>query len=147
MDIKDRILGWVKALAGTESDNDGALLEELSITDEIPLNLARAIILVDLALIDSKFDTKEREFIINTLKSDLKISDNEATQLIDSASSMIQFRSSRSFALEIQKRLPLEQREKIASELKQLIAADSQEDGFELYLDKKLRDLLGVDNK
>ncbi|MEY4701310.1 MAG: hypothetical protein RL326_1497, partial [Pseudomonadota bacterium] len=68
-----------------------------------------------------------------------------AIELIKTASSLIQFRGSHSFAVELQKRLPLEQRKKIASELKRLISADEQQDGFELYLDKKLRDLLGVD--
>lgn len=145
MSIKDRILGWVKALG--HSKRDDALFEELSATDEIPLDIARATLLVDLALIDSKFDAREYEFVMNTLKSDLGISDDEAVQLIKAASSMIQFRGSHSFAVELQKRLPLDQRKRIASELKQLIASDAQEDGFETYLNKKLIDLLGVDGK
>lgn len=142
MNISDKILGWVKALGNSKSDD--ALLEELLSSDEVPLTLARATLLVDVALIDSQFDTREREFVINTLKTNLVISETEAVQLIASASSMIQFRGSHSFAVELQKRLPLEQRIKIATELKKLIAADDRQDGFEIYLEKKLRDLLGV---
>ena len=145
MNIGDKILGWVKALGHSKSDD--ALLETLSATDEVPLTVARATLLVDLALIDSNFDAREYDFVMNALKSDLGLSSDEAEQLIKSAAAMVQFRGSHSFAVELQKRLPLEQRKKIALELKQLIAADNQEDGFEKYLDKKLRDLLGVDDQ
>lgn len=145
MNIVDRVLGWVEALGHSKSDDD--LIEGLLSSNEIPLDLARATLLVDLALIDSKFDGREHQFVMNTLKSDLAISDDKAIELIKTASSLIQFRGSHSFAVELQKRLPLEQRKKIASELKRLISADEQQDGFELYLDKKLRDLLGVDGK
>ena len=145
MGIGDTIIAWVRSFGS--SPEDAELLEGLSISDEIPLDLARAALLIDLALIDARFDAREYEFVMNTLKADLGISEEEVQTLVKSASSFIQFRGSHSFAVEIQKRLPLQQREKIAKELKQLIAADEKEDGFELYLDKKLRDLLGVDGK
>ena len=143
MNIANKVLAWVKAFG--PSNKDDLTLEGLTSGDETPLALARAVLLVDVALIDSRFDAREYEFVINTIKADLKLSDDEAVQLVKSASSVLQYRGSHSFAVELQKRLPVEERRKIAAQLKQLIAADSVEDGFEVYLNKKLQDLLGVD--
>ena len=57
---------------------------------------------------------------------------------------MLQFRGSHSMALELQKRLSLSEREKIAVQLEQLIDAASVKDGYEVYLIKKIKDSLGV---
>lgn len=147
MNIVEKALAWVNALGLSKSDLQ--LLEELgsSSSNEIPLDLARATLLVDLALIDSSFDAREYEFVVNILKGDLGVSDDEAIQLIKTASSMVQFRGSHSFAVELQRRLPLDQRRRVAYELTGLIRADKKLDGFETYLVKKLRDILGVDDQ
>ena len=148
MAITDTVLRLVKALGQLFSEDrfgsDEALLEELCSTDEVPLDLARAVLLVDLAMIDARFDAREYEFIVNVLCSNMGISEDEAVSLIKTASSMIQFRGSHSFAVELQKRLSLEQRQHLADEISRIISADGQQDGFEIYLSSKLRDMLGV---
>lgn len=144
----ESILALVRSLGAGQSDavdsEDQQLIDNLGASDERPLDAARAILLVDLALIDGHFDARERQVIMGALKKDLGISDEEADTLVQGASGMVQFRGSHAWATEIRRRIDLESRKKIMETVRKLIMADAQEDGFETYLEKKFRDILGV---
>lgn len=148
MSLTDKTLKWVSILGkpqeNTITTEDADFVDSLSTNDEVPLEIARATLLLDLALIDTKFDAREREFIINTLMYEQGMNEGEVENLIKTISPMIQFRGSHSMAVELQKRLGKSEREQIGLRLEQLIVADLHKDGFEIYLINKLKDLLGI---
>ena len=139
----NRISEFLKKL-GTPANADSDLLDGLLVSNDVSLDLARAILFVDLALIDGNFEAREYEFIMNSLQQDLGISHQDAINLVKTASSQIQYRGSHSFAVELQRRLDVSARQQIMNQVRHLIMVDNQSDGFEKYLEKKFSDLLGV---
>lgn len=140
----NRINKFLQSLVIRTPQGDRELIEALSTTEEPSLDLAHAMLLVELALIDGNFDSREHEFILHVLQRDLKLGRTEAQNLVQSAQSSMSFRGTHGFAAELRNRLPIEGRQKLMDTLRQLMHVDESVDGFESYLERKYQDMLGL---
>lgn len=109
------------------------------------LELAVAVLLVDLASCDQNFDQQEYEAIVNGLKRMFGTQRHEVRALINEATVLLQdLRGPTRFAELLRDNLPAEQKQKIMEIIDETIQADSVEDGFETYLRHKFADMLGI---
>lgn len=125
------------------SDDERAYADGMT-SEEFSGVLARAVLLMDVALIDRDFDAREYEFILHLLEKDMGISRREAIDMAQTAAERVQLRGSCSFSIELHRRLSLPDRQRVMDQIRHLILADGTVDGFERYLEKKLSDMLGV---
>ncbi|HMO19069.1 MAG TPA: TerB family tellurite resistance protein [Oligoflexia bacterium] len=122
------------------------LFDSFSISDEIPLPKAYAMLLVDVALIDNKFDKKEYDYIFNYFRTKFHMEEHEIRELISMCNALISnMRSTEAFAEFLSKELDLEERRRLLNTLTGLIKSDGIEDGFELYLKSRFSKLLDLD--
>lgn len=109
------------------------------------LEMAVAVLLVDLASCDQHFDTCEFQTISKGLNKLFGTSLQEVSQLVQQATqALAMLRGSAKFATLLKDNLPLEERKKIMEVIEDVIQADGVVDGFEIYLRHKYADLLGV---
>lgn len=109
------------------------------------LELAVAVLLVDLASCDQNFDQQEYEVIVNGLKRMFGTQRHEVRALINEATTVLSgMRGPSRFAEILRETLPPEQKAVIMDIIDQTIAADNKEDGFEAYLRSKFAEMLGI---
>ncbi len=109
------------------------------------LELALAVLLVDLASSDENFDAQEYQVIAQGLRRVFGTGKTEVAQLVQRAQQAIALlRGTTSFATLLRDNLPENERVTIMEVIEEVIAADGVEDGFEVYFRHKFSELLGV---
>ncbi len=112
------------------------------------LELALAVLLVDLASSDQNFDMSEYNTIATGLQRIFGTKPSEIQALINQANLVIKnLRGTSKFAQLLRDSLDQEERDHVMSVIDEVISADGIEDGFETYLRHKFADLLGVQLK
>lgn len=110
------------------------------------LELAVAVLLVDLARADQNFDRREYNTICVGLKRLFGTSPQEVTALIHKATLALSgLRGVNKFGDLLRESLKPEERAKIMEIIDEVIKADGTEDGFETYLRAKFADLLAIE--
>lgn len=110
------------------------------------LELALAVLLVDLASCDQNFEMREYNIIQNGLKRIFGTTKDEVSKLINQANNTLKnLRGTSRFATELKDNLDPQARQAIFQVIEEVIAADGVEDGFETYMRHKFADLLSVE--
>jgi len=143
MNFLERTRSLVNSLFDQNKAANKQLLNDLTSEGKHETELAFAVLLVDMAMIDQEFEPREYEYIFGIFEKHFGLSRDEITSLIKHASSLIgQQRGSHSFALQLQENLDKEERQKMIEMLRGLVQADDKEDGFEVYLMQKFEKIL-----
>jgi len=109
------------------------------------LELAVAVLLVDLASCDQHFDPVEYEVIVGGLRRLFGTQRHDVKSLVNEAVSMLSgMRGPQRFGDQLRENLPLEQRQIVMEIIEECIAADGQEDGYETYMRHRLNEMLGL---
>lgn len=109
------------------------------------LELALAVLLVDLASADQSFDMSEYNTIATGLQRVFSTSPKEISSLINQANLILKnLRGTSKFAQLLRESLSTEERQLVMDVIDEVISADGVEDGFETYLRHKFADLLQV---
>lgn len=109
------------------------------------LEVALAVILVDLASCDGSFDQTEYTIIMSGLMSVFGTPKDEVSALVNQAKVQLQgMRGTSGSAALLKQYLDMEEKTAIVEIIDELIASDGIEDGFETYLRAKTIDLLGL---
>ncbi|GEM_PF-6171441 len=96
------------------------------------LKEAVAVLLVRMAKVDGLYSKDEVRSLFGTLKSHLKLSDQETIDLMQLAENSTQFAdSAKLFAAALRAQLSTEERKKILQMVTEVIRADGKEDEFE----------------
>lgn len=110
------------------------------------LEIALAVILVDLASCDQNFDNHEYHAICEGMRRVLGTSKTEVGALVQRAQIAIaNLRGTSNFATLLRDNLSDDARSSIWEVIEELISADGVQDGFELYLRNKYAELLGIE--
>ena len=127
------------------SSSNGELISALSDDGEMSTELAIAILLVDIAMIDQEFDSREYSFIVNKFQSIFEISQEDVKKLITQAKNYLgQMRGLSGVTEQLKESLTEEELAKLGQTISGLIKADDNEDGFEIYLKNKLSKTLDI---
>ena len=109
------------------------------------IELAVAILLVDLASIDQNFDMEEFSVIRDGLNRIFGTTGDEVSKLVNQATLVLRnLRGTSKFAEVLRDSLSNEDKKEIINLIDQVIAADSKMDDYEVYLKHKFADLLGL---
>jgi len=116
-------------------------------TEQDPLRLATAAILLEIGYADGTFSPAEGEDITSYLERAFQLSGEEAKELIDEATE-IRNRTIDHFALTnfIRKSASLDERIDIVKTMWRVAYADGKLTDYENYLVRKLADLLGLEH-
>jgi uncharacterized tellurite resistance protein B-like protein len=127
---------------------DREVLAALEQSDEIDMTLAYALMLVDLAAVDSNFADEEYAVISGLLKRNFEVTPEEAERLIIEARAMLHpFRGALGFAEQLTESLAIEERRKLMRMLDEVISADNSTHDLETYLRNRFSQLLGLEMK
>lgn len=111
----------------------------------VELELALAVLLVDLASCDQQFDADEYRTIAAGMQRVFGTAPNDVRKLVSQARLVLaNLRGTSAFADLLREQLSVEERQAIMAVVDEVVAADGREDGFETYLRHKIGDLLGV---
>lgn len=111
----------------------------------IDVQLATAIILVEVASSDHMIDRFEKSVIHNSLKSIFRISDESASGLLAKArSALSSMRSSSAEASLLKDSLDITTKRAVANTIDTLIRCNGVVDSMEVYLRHRFRSLLGL---
>lgn len=126
-----------------------SLLSESSSSDsEISLELAAAVLMVEISLADSSLHEEEQQVIVNALQHNFHISKEEADTIIDLARKEVDHAVSlHDFTSLLNSTLSYEDRVRIVELLWQVAFADAVLDKYEEYYIRKISDLLYVAHK
>lgn len=109
------------------------------------LELALAVLLVELASCDQSFDPHEYQIISNGLMRVFGTTKSEVKALVNQANLVLSnLRGTSKFGTLLKDNLGDAERQAIMEVINEVIVADGIEDGFETYLKHKFSDLLGV---
>ena len=152
MSIKDN--NFFKSTVDTIFNSQQQVLGEAGTTTKIgakskakkpELELALAVLLVDLASCDQNFDPKEYAVIQNSLVGLFGTSKEQVQQLVNQANLVLaNMRGVNKFADLLKDNLTDDEKHAIFNIIEDVIKADGQEDGFEVYLREKFKTLLGI---
>lgn len=110
------------------------------------IDLALAVILLDVALSDDDLDPRELEFVKHALRDFAGQTDREVEELIESAhEARTSFRSSAGAVRTLATTLGKEERTEVYKMISQLVKIDGSVGEFESYLQKKFGSLLGIE--
>lgn len=110
------------------------------------LEVALAVILVDLASCDQNFEPQEYAVIQKGLTRLFGTDKSEVSALINQATTVLgNLRGSASYVKKLKDNLSLEERQTVMDIIDDVIESDGVEDGFEVYLRTKFADLLGIE--
>ena len=147
-DTMDAILSDMQGSARGRANarlEDAQFLQSLAEDDKVPLPVACAFLLADMALIDGRFDRSEYEFIFNRLEGPLGLSKEDAARIVHQAKATLSTgRGAGTYAEYLAKNYTPEQRQQAFEMLKGMVLADGRQDDFELYLQNRLAQVLGV---
>lgn len=140
--IEDVFSKHSKALAAFNSTSQTKGKQKVSRKD---LELALTILLVELATADQNFDTPEYSMIVTGLKRIFGTDRTAVTGLVNQANLILgNLRGSSKFAELLRENLSIPQRECIIEIVHEIIEADGKIDGYELYIQNRIADLLGI---
>jgi|GEM_PF-1299625 len=109
------------------------------------LELALAVILVDMASCDQAFDSREFQVISRGLRRVFGTQKSDVMELTQKAQAVIaNLRGTANFAQLLRENVTVQEREVISQVIEEVIAADGVEDGFEAYLRSKYHEILGI---
>jgi len=109
------------------------------------LELAVAVLLVDLASCDEHFDPEEREAIIKGMRRIFGTSRPDVIALMNQASLALEnLRGPAAFADLLKENLNDDEKQVVMEVIEEVIMADNVEDGFETYLRSRFAQLLGI---
>ncbi|RMD86622.1 MAG: hypothetical protein D6808_02930 [Candidatus Dadabacteria bacterium] len=109
------------------------------------LEFAAAVLLVDLASIDQNFDMVEYQAIVNGLNRIFGTTHEEVQEMVNRANRVLkQLRGTSRFGELLRKNLPETERKAIMDLINEVIMADGKEDGYEIYLREKFKEMLGL---
>ncbi|MCB0339034.1 MAG: TerB family tellurite resistance protein [Bdellovibrionales bacterium] len=109
------------------------------------VELAVAILLVDLATIDQNFEMQEYNVIVDGLRRLFGTTPRDVSALINQAQLVIaNLRGTAKFAELLKEELTHAEKTSVLSVINEVIDADGERDGFELYLLNKFTDILGL---
>jgi uncharacterized tellurite resistance protein B-like protein len=137
-------------LGSVFAKNDALNTRKTAITKERGINsreleVALAVILVDLAGADGSFEQAEYSVIVSGLSRVFGTAKDEVTPLVNQAKNILQgLRGTSSQAALLKQYLTQEEKISVMDVIDDLIASDGVEDGFETYLRAKTADLLGL---
>lgn len=113
--------------------------------DRKELELALAVLLVDLAGCDQNFEPQEYNVIINGLRRIFGTSKAEVAALVQQANLVLaNLRGTKKFGDLLSTNLGEEEKKAVMEIIEEVIQADGKEDGFETYLRHKLAGILGI---
>lgn len=114
-------------------------------SQHIDVQLATAIVLVEVASSDHMIDRFEKSVIHNGLKSIFRISDENAAGLVAKArSALASMRSSSAEASILKDHLDVATKKAVANTIDTLIKCNGVVDSMEIYLRQRFRSLLGL---
>ncbi len=137
------------------ANNQAALLHHLSLKgtkgknapSKRSLELAMAVLLVDLAGCDENFEQREYQVIVSGLQRMFGTSRSEVSALVNQATlELANLRGPSRFAELLKENLNLQERQRIMQIVEEIIMADAKEDSFEIYLRNKLANLLDLES-
>lgn len=109
------------------------------------LELAFAVLLVDMASCDQNFEQKEYIMIGSALKRLFGTPKDRVQTLVNQANTIMNnLRGTSRYAALLRDNLDLDEKKVLMETVDELIFSDGEEGGFERYLRTKLADLLGV---
>ena len=109
------------------------------------LELAFAVVLVDLAACDQHFAPKEYQVISNGLRRLFSTPKERVKSLVNQANVVLaNLRGTSRFAMMLRDNLDDDEKRAVMETIDDLIGTDGVEDGFETYLRTKFADLLGM---
>jgi len=112
------------------------------------LEVAATVVLVDLASSDSGFEQREYHVIGEALRSLFGTSKDQIQGLVNQANLALKnLRGTNYYAKLLKENLEPAAKKALMEYVEDLIGADGIEDGFEIYLRKKIADSLGLDQK
>jgi len=112
-----------------------------------PLRLATAAVLLDIAYADGQFTPAEDGNVVEFLTQRFRLSPDDARELMEGADE-IRKKTVDHFALTnyIRKNEPLSERIEIVKTMWRLVYSDGKLNEYEVYLVRKLADLLGLEH-
>lgn len=109
------------------------------------LELALTVLLVDLAWSDQDFDHREYQVIVEGLHKMFGTNSIQVKSLVNQAILILKdLRGTNHYGSLLRNKLKEKQRLAIMEIVDEVIAADGKEDGFEIYIRKKISDVLGI---
>jgi len=109
------------------------------------IELAYAVLMIDLALVDNDFNKKEHAFVKTTLCELFELSLDQVYELMDEAQQIVTVNhDADDFAYHLKNTLHAETREELVAILDNLLSLDDRQDSFELDLRNRYQMLLGV---
>jgi uncharacterized tellurite resistance protein B-like protein len=127
-----------------EFANRAAQRKRMAVTPH-QLELALAVLLVELASSDEGFEQKEYQIIIRALNQIFGTSRDRAQRHINEAVTILKnLRGTSEYAIRLREHLPKEELLGIARCIDDVMDADGVQDGFELYHRRRFRELLGI---
>lgn len=116
-----------------------------SVIDKSDLELALAVVLVDLASTDEQFDPLEYEVISSGLRELFGTTKDRVQQLVNQSKQILgSLRGTSKYTDQLRQNLNEAQRREILSIIEDLIAADGKEDPFEIYMKDRLAKALDL---
>lgn len=120
--------------------------EHLLHADEHHIDLAWAVLLVDMASIDNDFSPRESYFIKQKMTDHLGVTYEQAVELVNEAEKLVQRSESvREFGDYLRAHLSQSKRKELLSVLDELISEDKVKHPFERDLRKRMAKRLGID--
>ncbi len=109
------------------------------------LELALAVLLVELASSDEGFAQKEYQVIIRALHQVFGVARDRAKRHINEAVTILKnLRSTSEYALRLREHLTANELTLVARCIDDVMDADGVQDGFEIYYRRRFRELLGI---
>ena len=137
----------IEGLVGTNNNlfNRPSAKSKVKGRNNRELELALAVLLVDLASVDQNFDMREYNTIAAGLARIFGTNLHEVQSLVNQANLVLKnLRGTSRFAELLRDNLSVEERQDVMKIIDEVISADGIEDGFETYLRHKFSDLLQV---
>jgi uncharacterized tellurite resistance protein B-like protein len=112
------------------------------------LELAMVVVLVDLASCDQNFEPREYQIILSGLKRMFGSTREQVQALVNQATIVLRnLRGTSRFSQMLKEELSLEQRQIVMEIVDDMVDADGQKDGFEVYFRARLATILGIENQ
>jgi uncharacterized tellurite resistance protein B-like protein len=112
------------------------------------LELAVTVLLVDLASVDQNFDQSEYNIIIHGLMRMFGTAKHQGQVLVNQAQNVLRsMRGVQRFGDLLKENLSMDERRAVMEIIDDVINADGEVDGYEVFLRNKFKNLLGVQDK
>ena len=125
--------------------NQGGIKQKANSATQQQLELALAVLLVELASSDEGFAQKEYQVIILALHRVFGVPRDRAQRHINEAVTVLKnLRSTSEYAIKLSEHLSRDELTLVARCIDDVMDADGVQDGFEIYYRRRFRELLGI---